>query len=134
MSHEARRRAREGQARRRKMKAPMRRQVAAGATQLVATFLLGVAALSSYVADTGGQWASRRWGSSRADIVEIFGGHSEVSLRASQRGLFALQPYDRRYGCDLLDPAQRAALLDDLARLRPRLAISWNSPARFGAA
>ena len=101
----------------------MRRNFACSVACLVATFMLEAACFSVYATQRAGQWVQRRYGSQRADVVEIFGGHSQVSMEAAKQGWLALQPYDSKYGCDLSDPEERDAMLQDLDRLQPRLAI-----------
>jgi hypothetical protein len=93
------------------------------AAGVVAALALEFVALMTFVGETGGMWTQRFYGTDRVDVVEIFGGHSEISLQAHKRGWLALQPYDREYGCDLLDPKQRDDLRRDLRALRPRLAV-----------
>ena len=64
-----------------------------------------------------------RYGTHHADIVEVFGGFGEISMQAHRQGLFALQPYDSTYGCDLRDPQQVESLEQDMVRWNPRLSV-----------
>ena len=58
--------------------------------------------------------AMRRY---KVDIVEVYGGHAEITHQALRHGLRALQPVDRDYGINLDDRA-------DFERLRPKL-LAW---------
>ena len=69
----------------------------------------------------GSRWP-RMW--FNYDLVEIFGGTSQVSLRAAHHwNLKVLQPIDSRYGIDLRRPEQRRWLKGALAEHRPRLVV-----------
>ena len=69
----------------------------------------------------GSRWPRQRYG---CDLVEIFGGTSMISLRASRIwGLKVLQPVDIRYGVDLRKRTSRRWLLRMLEGWRPRLAV-----------
>ena len=68
------------------------------------------------------------------DVVEIFGGTSQVSIRAAHHwDLKVLQPIDNRYGVDLRRRDQRQWLRKALAEHRPRLVmigfpcVSWQA-------
>ena len=65
-------------------------------------------------------------GDTRPDVIEIFGGHAEVSLQFARKGWSVSQPIDEIYGCDLKDSAERQKVLDLVRSQRPRLLIiSW---------
>lgn len=65
-------------------------------------------------------------GDSRPDVIEIFGGHAEVSLQFARKGWNVIQPCDEIYGSDLRDPAERKKLVDFVRNQRPRLLlIEW---------
>ena len=67
------------------------------------------------------RWPRRKFG---YDLVEIFGGHSMVSIRAvGHWGMKVLQPIDLRFGLDLRRSPDQQRLLDTLARFNPRLAV-----------
>ena len=118
-----RQRAAEGQARRRKMKQSIGKQFVQGAAAVLAMMVFEAGCVSAYAAQGGGAWMRRFYGTGRVDVVEIFGGHSEVSYQFARAGLLASQPYDERYGCNLKCPEQVKKLKEDLDRLQPRLAI-----------
>ena len=75
---------------RRRFKVGLRRQARPGALCLMATYLLGMAAQGAFMVGSGGQWLKKYYGNDRADILEVFGGHSEVSYRAHQKGWIAM--------------------------------------------
>ena len=62
-------------------------------------------------------------GTSRPDILEIFGGHAEVSLTAARRGWWCMEPVDLQYGADLYDPQQREQILQEVKVKKPRLVL-----------
>ena len=73
----------------------------------------------------------------RVDVMEVWGGHAEISYQAALQGWSATSPYDLEYGIDLHKPEERAELLEDIARLRPRLVCCefpcrlWGPMSRF---
>ena len=78
--------------RRRKLKEPMRRQMISGAFQVMASGMLFMTAMARAATKRCGQWVQRRYGTNRVDIMEVFGGHSEISMEASRQGWLATQP------------------------------------------
>ena len=108
---------------RKQMKRGMKNQFGGAASMLAAAAVFLVTATCTAHEVLLGSWAQRFYGTQRADIVEIFGGKAEISLQAYRQGWLTLQPYDIEYGCDLKDLVQRAELIGDLRRLRPRLAV-----------
>ena len=68
-------------------------------------------------------FATRKAGSSRADVLEIYGGRSNTSIIAAKQGWWALEPIDCLYNYDLSKPLDRAAALDFLDTLQPRLVV-----------
>jgi len=101
----------------------MRRNFACSVACLVATFMLEAACCGVYTTQRASQWVQWRYGSQKADVVEIFGGHSTVSVEAAKQGWLALQPHDSEYGCDFSEPAEKDVMLQDLDKLQPRLAL-----------
>jgi len=57
----------------------------------------------------------------RLDLVQVFGGHANITEVAASRGLRCGQVVDELYGFDLRNPAQRAWLDGYLHTTRPRL-------------
>ena len=121
-AEEARRRATEG-IRRRSLKKGMRSQALPGAVHVAAVASLAACCFTALLCAGGGAWTKMRYGTHRADIVEVFGGFGEISMQAHRQGLFALQPYDSTYGCDLRDPQQVESLEQDMVRWNPRLIV-----------
>ncbi len=77
-----------------------------GLQQLAAVFLLEAAAIMTTLwATPTGFWMDRWHGTTRPDMWEIFGGHSEITLQASKMGWVGMRPIDILYGTDLRDPA-----------------------------
>ncbi|CAK0869248.1 unnamed protein product [Prorocentrum cordatum] len=77
---------------------------------IASAWLLGVATLGTWLEETGGgQWARHRWGTDRVDVVEFFGGGSDVSRIGSKNGWWCLRPWDAKCGADL---AQESEQLD----------------------
>ena len=67
------------------------------------------------------RWPRKRFG---CDLLEVFGGTSMISVRATAHwGMRVLQPIDIRCGCDLKKPKERQWLLRVLDRLDPRLVV-----------
>jgi hypothetical protein len=64
-------------------------------------------------------WRQRLYGTCRPDVLEVFGGHAEISLRASMQGWMALQPIDKVYGSDLQEARQREELFDSINECQP---------------
>lgn len=58
--------------------------------------------------DVSGRFAEAMFGSDRPDVVEILGGHAEVSVQFSRRGWNSMQPIDVVNGDDLRDEATRS--------------------------
>ena len=75
-----------------------------GLQHLSAVCLLECAAFAGLTDHT--VWATRHYGDGRPDVLEVFGGHAQISLRAAGHGWLALQPFDMLYGQDLLGPSQ----------------------------
>ena len=100
-------------------------------------FLLESVVMTNAARAWGGAWMERMHGTSRPDVLEVFGGHAEVSVQAWKHGLLALQPVDLEYGADLTRPAEREDLLDSIRETRPRLVIIefpctlWSSLSRM---
>ena len=65
-----------------------------GACHVMATAALAMTSFAIAAGIYGCQWAQRFYGTGRVDLVEIFGGHSEVNMEASRQGWLATQPYD----------------------------------------
>ena len=101
----------------------MKSQATAGIFLVSATMSLIGDACGIFHNQCGGMLARRMYGTARPDILEVFGGNSEVSMQASRQGWFAMQPYDVLYGTNLRDGSQRAELRSDIARMQPRLVI-----------
>ena len=57
----------------------------------------------------GGMFAQQANDIRRPDIMEVIGGHSELSMMAARRGWYASQVYGVMYGTVLKDSAQRHA-------------------------
>ena len=66
---------------------------------------------------------SRMYGTTRPDIWEISGNHSEVSHAAWRQGWLALQPFEIANYSERYDPDQSAELLTLLEKWRPRLVV-----------
>jgi len=113
---EIRQRAAAGQAKRRNMKKGMRAQALPGAMHADAVGALVAAAFCVLLTAGGGAWCKMKYGTNRADIVEVFGGYGEVSVQAHRQGFFCLQPYDSQYGCDLRDEQQATSMEEDIMR------------------
>ena len=120
---EARRRACAGMGRRRKMREGIRKGLLGNLKKMITAIALITVTAGNQTVQHASGLQQRMFGTSRPDVVEVFGGECEVSFRFARAGFFAGQPYDIRYGTDLLDPSERARLLQTLASLRPRLAI-----------
>ena len=84
--------------------------------------MLEALCLASYVAQAGGAFTNRTTGTARPDIIQIFGGHSEVSFQGWRQGWFTHQPYDVDYGTDLQQPTERKLLLE---KLEDNIRESW---------
>ena len=87
---------------------------------LTALVFLQVGTFATLAKETGGQFYQRQ---RKVDVMEIWGGHAEVSYQAAEQGWWATSPYDIKYGIDLKYPEERQALLDDIDRLAPRLVL-----------
>ena len=61
--------------------------------------------------------------SAQPDLLEIFGGHAEVSMRFSKWGWQTMEPCDVLYGTDLLVEENRKRILEHISRLKPRLVL-----------
>jgi len=105
------------------MKKGMRAQALPGATHVAAVGALVAAAFYTLLAAGGGAWCKLKYGTNRADIVEVFGSYGEVSVQAHRQGFFSLQPYDSQYGCDLRDETQVTSMEEDMMRWNPRLIL-----------
>ena len=84
----------------------------------------------SAAGQVGSQLHERMYGSSRPDVVEIFGGCAEVSMQFAKRGWSAMEPCDVVYGDDLRDASVRKALMSRIRSEKPRLAVI-SYPCRF---
>eukprot|EP00969_Alexandrium_andersonii_P354236 15441717-Alexandrium_andersonii.AAC.1 len=57
-----------------------------GAYQVMAAgvlFMTAMTAMAFTAAQGCGQWVQRRYGTNRVDILEVFGGHSKISMEAT---------------------------------------------------
>lgn len=118
---EIRNQIRRGNIRRKHMKKGMGRRLLGNAKQILSGCFMVCAVACAAVAETGSSFLSMA--SQRPDILEVFGGHAEVSLRFSQWGWRALEPCDIKYGSDLRDPQARAHILRTIREHRPRLVV-----------
>lgn len=118
---EIRDRIRKGNIRRKHMKKGMAKRLLGNAKTVLAGCFMICAVVCAAVADVGMSCVFQA--SQRPDILEVFGGHAEVSLRFSQWGWRALEPCDVKYGCDLRDPRNRAHILHTIREHRPRLVV-----------
>jgi hypothetical protein len=60
------------------------------------------------------------------DLVEVFAGKATVTALAPAFGLSAIQPFDKIYGQDLLDPEAVKTLHIAISRYKPLLTlIAW---------
>ncbi len=91
---------------RREHKRHSKSQVMSGLLVAPAAISLYTEALGAFLAHVGNACTTRMYGSKRPDVIEVFGGHSEISMVASRQGWFAMQPFDQKYGTDLRDPDQ----------------------------
>ena len=105
------------------MQPGMRRGLLSSVRHLAAVFLLEALVLGAHVHGMGGQWMSRVYGTSRPDVWEVFGGHSEVSYQAWSQGWLALQPIDKLYGADLSRQEERNQVLNIQEQRSPRLVL-----------
>ena len=67
--------------------------------------------------------AARRLRNYKADIVEVCGGHAEITHQAPRHGLRALQPVDRRYDIELLKQRDHVGLRQLLHKWKPFLTV-----------
>ncbi|CAK0825609.1 unnamed protein product [Prorocentrum cordatum] len=113
-----------GSARNRRLKGPTATAVRKACLGIASAWLLGVATLGTWLEETGGgQWARHRWGTDRVDVVEFFGGGSDVSRIGSKNGWWCLRPWDAKCGADLARESEQAEALGMLSDVRPRLAV-----------
>ena len=77
----------------------------------------------SGVALTASKSHSMFFGSTRPDILEVFGGAAEVSMQFSKYGWSAMQPCDVIYGDDLRCEDTRNQLIDRVRTEKPRLVV-----------
>ena len=114
---------REKMARRRRVKKGTVRRLLSNCTYLAAA--IGVLAVGS-IGSCAKLFQNGFLGDTRPDVIEIFGGHAEVSLQFARKGWSVSQPIDEIYGCDLKDSAERQKVLDLVRSQRPSLLIiSW---------
>ena len=95
---EAKARARAGTRRRKEMKKGLVKRWVYHLGTVAVVLAVEASTYASAGAEKVGKFAERLSGSSRVDVVEFFGGHSEVSYRAAKQGWRALQPFDVKYG------------------------------------
>ena len=88
----------QGSERRKQMKMGSFKRFRHQAKVLLAYVLLQAATLKTAAEHHTGQLYSR---TCRADVVEVWGGHAEISYQAVCQGRFAASPYDIHYGIDL---------------------------------
>ena len=67
---------------------------------------------------------ARRQRQHRVDLVEVYGGHANITARAVQQGLRTLQPVDKVYGMRLDNKKDFARLRDKLLFWKPFL-TAW---------
>lgn len=117
---EIRRKIRAGNERRKYARLGTCKRILANCTAL-GSFLCMLTASTFYQA--GSMYSDSMFGSDRPDVVEIFGGHCEVSMQFARRGWNSMEPSDVVYGDDLRDEDTRKGVLERLRKARPRLAI-----------
>jgi hypothetical protein len=97
---------------------------------MVATVLCAASCLGSAVYSAHNSFVAA---DARPDVLEVFGGHSEVSYGFAKWGWWALEPVDINYGDDLRDEGHVHRLLTKIDVLKPRLVMVeypcryWNS-------
>ena len=84
----------------------MRKQFSSGVASVVAVAMLTSAYYATAAVSNVTQLYQHLYGTSRVEILEVFGGHCEVSMRAYKRGRMTSQPYDIIAGCELEDGAR----------------------------
>ena len=94
-----------------------------GIRYVTAVFLLEAMVMSVAATAFAGNWSQAIYGTTRPDVVELFGGHAEISYQGWKQGWLALQPIDKIYGTDLFEPEQRRGCLEMIEQQQPRLAI-----------
>ena len=118
---------------RRRAKLGTWRRLIGNCKQLAACVFLITAASLSAIHGGSGMLSQAVFGTSRPDLLEVFGGDAEVSLRFSRKGWFVLQPQDVIYGNDLRESSERERLLDLIDKQKPRLVII-SYPCRYWTA
>ena len=78
-------RARTAAVRRRKLKETARKQMLPGAYHVIAVATLFFTAVGTAASYGTGLWTQGLYGTRRVDVMEIFGGHSEVSMEATRQ-------------------------------------------------
>lgn len=121
--HEIQSRIRAGRKARRLAKKGTFKRLWGNCKQLAVFACLMTLSATQSACDTSCKFVESVYGSGRPDVVEIFGGHAEVSLQFSRRGWNAMQPVDSVYGDDLRDDSTRSWLKDVVKRTKPRLAV-----------
>ena len=56
-------------------------------------------------------------------ILEVFSGHSEITIQARACGWQALQPFELAYGEDAMDPEDKRKLLELVKKEKPDLVV-----------
>ena len=69
-------------------------------------------------------YVSRQAGSSRADVLEIYGGDANASIIAAKQCFWPMGPIGQLYNYDLRKPQDRGAVLDLIGTYKPRLVIT----------
>ena len=63
---------------------------------------------------------------SKVDLLEVFAGSANVTIRAWKHGLSALQPIDQQYNLDLNNAADQKTLWQVVHKFRPLLIlVAW---------
>ena len=94
-----------------------------GVRHLASLFLLEAIVFVTAAGVWGGSWMRRVHGTTRPDVWELFGEHSQVSLQAWRQGWLSIQPVNLLSGADLSSYNQRDEILQMQKTCRPRLVI-----------
>lgn len=86
-------------------------------------FVVGSVLLALAAAGSVGSFSRHFYGTDRPDLLEVFAGAAEISLRFSRRGWCVSEPVDIDYGCDLRDQGNREEFLKMIDDQRPRLVV-----------
>jgi hypothetical protein len=105
------------------MKIGCSKHVSNGIKKIMGILLLEHLVCSVMATTTDGLGLFRKYGTNRPDIVEVFGGHGEISMVGAKQGWLCNQIYDINSGIDLSLESERNSLKADLVRLSPRLVI-----------